>query len=424
MQTNHRKLWKSPWRYKEGVVISLGLFILGLAFEWVFYPQYIKAPSWPLNIVLFTILPLFLILISLFFKKNALIQWLQQVPAAISSIILYTFVVLLMGFIPQTDEVVPTIIQKLGLTHITSSYIMILAHTFLLTTLGMVAIKRLRPFKGKNIGFFLNHVGLWIILAAGFLGVGDFYRLSVPLVEGEVPTHLAYDAKTGEKFRIPIFLQLIDFDIEEYNPQIFWLDSSYSVIENNEQKSSIQIEEGKEFTYSNWKFKVLEYFPLAVRDKENKSYISDSTAGSCPAANILAYNLVTHDTIKAWVCSGSFVMRSYAITLEKNLKLSIGRPLAKAFRSRIAYTYKDNKSDTVLVEVNKPVTIGAWKIYQQSYDSEKGRWSDLSVVEVITDPWLPAVYLGIFMVLAGAIYIFWIGRGTSTKQILKSEENE
>ena len=54
------------------------------------------------------------------------------------------------------------------------------------------------------------------------------------------------------------------------------------------------------------------------------------------------------------------------------------------------------------IEVNRPMEIEGWKIYQLSYDETKGRWSDISVFELVRDPWLPVVYTGIIMMMAGA----------------------
>ena len=69
------------------------------------------------------------------------------------------------------------------------------------------------------------------------------------------------------------------------------------------------------------------------------------------------------------------------------------------------------------IEVNKPVSIDGWKIYQTGYDEMLGRWSDRSVIELVRDPWLPVVYIGIFMILIGTLYLLWMGKGrTKTKK--------
>lgn len=58
------------------------------------------------------------------------------------------------------------------------------------------------------------------------------------------------------------------------------------------------------------------------------------------------------------------------------------------------------------IEVNHPLKISGWNIYQLSYDETKGRWSDISVFELVRDPWLPYVYAGILMMMAGAVCLF------------------
>ena len=55
------------------------------------------------------------------------------------------------------------------------------------------------------------------------------------------------------------------------------------------------------------------------------------------------------------------------------------------------------------VEVNKPVEVDGWKIYQYGYDTQMGAMSRYSILELVSDPWLPLVYTGIYMMLAGAL---------------------
>ena len=48
-------------------------------------------------------------------------------------------------------------------------------------------------------------------------------------------------------------------------------------------------------------------------------------------------------------------------------------------------------------------------MYQYDYDSEAGTESRFSVLELVKDPWLPLVYAGIFMMLAGALLMLVTG---------------
>ena len=58
------------------------------------------------------------------------------------------------------------------------------------------------------------------------------------------------------------------------------------------------------------------------------------------------------------------------------------------------------------IRVNKPLSVRGWKIYQYSYNEAMGADSDISIFELVSDPWLPFVYAGIFMMLAGAVWLF------------------
>ena len=67
------------------------------------------------------------------------------------------------------------------------------------------------------------------------------------------------------------------------------------------------------------------------------------------------------------------------------------------------------------IRVNKPLAVRGWKIYQYSYDEARGNESSISVFEFVRDPWLPYVYAGIFMMLAGAVSLFVSGNWSNRK---------
>ena len=51
-------------------------------------------------------------------------------------------------------------------------------------------------------------------------------------------------------------------------------------------------------------------------------------------------------------------------------------------------------------------TVNGWKIYQLSYNEQMGKWSNISVFELVRDPWLHAVYVGIYLLIIGAVGMF------------------
>ena len=79
----------------------------------------------------------------------------------------------------------------------------------------------------------------------------------------------------------------------------------------------------------------------------------------------------------------------------------------KRFASDISVNTDDGETVNGTVEVNKPLKVKGWKIYQYGYDVQRGPESPYSVFMLVRDPWLPAVYLGIFLMLAGALCLMF-----------------
>ena len=75
----------------------------------------------------------------------------------------------------------------------------------------------------------------------------------------------------------------------------------------------------------------------------------------------------------------------------------------KRFASDISVHSKNGSQIQGTVEVNKALKAEGWKIYQYGYDSSLGNNSPYSVFLMVKDPWLPLVYAGIFLMLAGAL---------------------
>lgn len=81
----------------------------------------------------------------------------------------------------------------------------------------------------------------------------------------------------------------------------------------------------------------------------------------------------------------------------------------RRFASEIQILTKSEKNIQATVDVNKPVEVDGWKIYQYGYDTSMGAKSNTSILELVSDSWLPYVYLGIYMMLAGGVLMFVTG---------------
>ena len=83
--------------------------------------------------------------------------------------------------------------------------------------------------------------------------------------------------------------------------------------------------------------------------------------------------------------------------------------MPKRFASEVMVRSKSGEIIPAVIEVNKPLKVDGWKMYQYDYDSEAGAESTISVLQLVRDPWLPLVYAGIFMMIAGAFLMMIIG---------------
>jgi hypothetical protein len=403
-----RKTWEHPWRYKESFLVVLELVFMGLIFEVLTGGKGAPLLKWPANMMVGVGLLLLLFTIYYRFKRLPMVKWLSSIPAAISAISFFALVVLLLGFIRQDDTDVNRYLKLIGLTHMKNSWLMMISGLYFLTTLGFVALRRATPFSRKNLGFLLNHAGLWITIAAGYLGSGDLMRLNLTIWEGQPSMNQAMDKRTQQVHTLPFSVRLIDFNIKDYNPKMAIMDGRSGAISFEEGKALPFIEEGLKTTLMEWDVEVLEYEPTAFRQDE--IYFEADSVGSAPAAYVKVINRVSGEEKNGWLSSGSFRVVHQHIPLDNHNFLVMTIPEPEKYSSDILIVNKIGEARPLTLEVNKPFKYMGWKLYQQSYDERMGKWSQVSVLEAVRDPWLPVVYFGIFLLLAGAFYLFWIGQ--------------
>lgn len=111
-------------------------------------------------------------------------------------------------------------------------------------------------------------------------------------------------------------------------------------------------------------------------------------------------------TTKGWVTCGSYQFPYQGLRLDSHHTVVMPNREPARFASDVTIFTKEGQSADATIEVNKPFTIAGWKVYQLSYNEQMGKWSNLSVFELVRDPWLPAVYFGIYMILVGAVLMF------------------
>ncbi len=401
-----KPIWVQPWGYREGAWIAGGLLLVGFALQWVGGGLQSQALAWPVNVVVALVFSGILVLVHVVAPQADLVVWLRRIPATICALALVTVLALLMGLVLQDDEAAAPWIRRLGLASLTTSWPFLFGMCFFLATLGMATVNRLIPCRLKDIGFLLNHLGLYVAVLAGLMGAPDVERWLMELREGEL-VWTATNAE-GHAHEMPLALELIRFEKEEFAPKLVKVETDTHRIVPDTLAHVIEIGDEVEGRIGAWDVTVLRFHALAMPIGDRYEPVFDQGAG--PAARIRAVHDATGEVREGWITCGSFAFPHELLAVDDDLSLAMTVPRASAYRSRAILYTPDADAEEIVIEVNRPYAAAGWKLYQYSYDDRFGRWSRTSIIECIRDPWLPVVYGGIYMLLAGAVYLMFMGR--------------
>jgi hypothetical protein len=400
----NRKTWTQPWSYREGTIITLSIIILGFVFQAASGGVILRPAVFPMNLIAGLVFLALLVFVFFRFNKHLLIKALGSVKLALPAIFGFTFLVLIMGFVKQDVEPKNSISKLFGLTQMVKTWPFILINIYLMVLLGVVTLKRMSPFSLKNAGFFLNHFGLFLVLFSTALGRSDMQRLTMNCYQGQ-PEWRATDA-TGKTYELPVAIELQKFNIDEFRPKVTIIDNATGQIALQNAKSQYEMLDRNSFNLAGYQVAVEQF--IESSGKLGDSYYAVNEPGSAPSARLK----VTTDSavITGWVCSGSYVRQPEALKLNEQYSLIMLPPEPRKFSSALKIQTKSGKQVNTIIEVNRPFELEGWTIYQLGYNMQMGRWSDLSVLELVRDPWLPVVYLGIFLMMAGAAFLFIYGK--------------
>ncbi|NPA45376.1 MAG: hypothetical protein GXO49_07570 [Chlorobi bacterium] len=416
-----RRLFQFPWQYKEGFVISFILIILGLGFDFI-TKKPIHFPAFPTNLSLVITYTLLLIAIYKFEKNNKIVKWISGIPAAITATVLFTIVSAILGIVPQVEPGVilkDDILYDLGFKHLTTSWLIAFTYLFFVTSLGFATVKALIPFKKKKFGIFLSHLGLYIIFIAGIAGSSDAKRTYFYLENDAEPTNIVTDFYSPQKYETPFKLQLNKFDIIEYNPKIVLVNfSDNELITPNSSKHFI-IKDSLSENFLDWTIKVEKFIKYSYpTDTSYSKFEETKSKGAIPAALVAIYDKQGNLINQEWITSGNFIFPRKNIAVNEKYYFAMLSPEPKEFSSDITAFLPDGTTENFILKVNKPKKLMGWDLYQTGYDERRGKWSSYSIIEAGYDPWLPAVFTGIFILIAGTFYLFWLG-----SRAIKEDDN-
>ena len=137
--------------------------------------------------------------------------------------------------------------------------------------------------------------------------------------------------------------------------------------------------------------------------------ITTATLGNADMQRLKMITIIREPEWRAIGNDGLVKELPIAIELKRFIMEEYDDGTPKRFASEVQILTETGKNIQTTVDVNKPIEVNGWKIYQYGYDTAMGRMSNISILELVSDPWLPAVYTGIYMMLAGALCMFIFG---------------
>ena len=399
-------MWSKPWGYKEGLAIGAGLLAIGLLLQIT-----VGAVNWslvarPVNVIALAAYVVALAVMHFFRKRIYLFGWLSHCSAAVSSLLWVVGVTVVMGLVRQVPSGhVPA--DWLGFSQMVSSWPFVLLYFWMVTVLGLTIFRTGFSLKTGRLSFLLNHTGLFVALVAATLGNADMQRVKMTVRMGNAEWR-AVDDK-GQLVELPLAIELEDFTIDEYPPKLMLVDNETGRTLPEKSPAHLLLEEGVSGgNLQDWQLTIGQSIPMAasVASEDTLRFTEFHSIGATYAVYLKAVNRKNLKTREGWVSCGSFLFPYKAIRLDSLTSLVMPEREPQRFASEVKVYTQGGMIEEGTVEVNRPLEVEGWKIYQLSYDEAKGRWSDISVFELVRDPWLPVVYTGIAMMMAGALCLF------------------
>ncbi len=195
--------------FKKKIIISflVGLFI---AIVLSFISINPNAFAFPQNIIILFLLICFAVLTGRLSERFRAFS--SSKTAWIVSI--YIIVLMIVHWLLYHRTIFKDTIFPSPLYDFSSSGLFVLSWIFFLFVLGAVIVHRLTTVKKNNSLFLLNHIGLWVVLSAGFFGRADLYTLQTIVNKDYMISH----AYTSDKqvMSLPFSLGLHEIRKEHY----------------------------------------------------------------------------------------------------------------------------------------------------------------------------------------------------------------
>lgn len=405
------------WNYKRAFLRCALLLAVGTTLQLAFGNIPAHLLHWPWNAVLAAN---YLYLLVLAYSLSGRYRWLRTLwdrKSCIASLASVLALIIVYGLVRQ-DSSNDGPAGVLGLTSMSDSWIFTVMLAGFMTSLGIRTVAELGRagqmavmLRAGRITDFLHnasrtlvHVSVSVLLVAGIFGSGDKVKCRLTARLGE-PVGMASDAE-GNAVVLPFSVVLEKFTVDGYPPKLFVLDPADDALSGD----FLSVEaEGAKADVAGWSLSADRYLDMAGCMPGDTVYRELEHVGAVPAVYVTAENLSTGERHAGWVSCGSRIFSSSSLALGSGAAVVMPPPEARQFLSRVSVTDMDGNRDVADIRVNHPARYGAWRIYQAGYDVTQGRWSTVSMLECVKDPWYFLVDAALWLMLVSGALMFLSG---------------
>lgn len=349
------------------------------------------------------------LLILLHFQRDKW-RWVNRLSdhyASVSALGSMVFMTIIFGLTRQ-DASTEGLVGLLGFSRMTSSWPFNLLLFYFTTTVGLAVVDDLHHWRQRGLAAMMSHLAVFVVLTCGMFGSADKMRVTVN-AHLERPVAEGIDSK-GVSQTLPFAITLKEFAMEEYPPKLYLLDTRQ---ESSSEDFLLVEETTSEGEIDGWQLRVERVIDMAGRMPDSEEWIEMVHTGAAPAIYLKATNPATGESYSGWVSCGSHIFEPSYLRLGERYAVAMPRRDAKRYLSRVDVEQMTGERQRFDVEVNHPARIGAWRIYQVGYDTARGRWSSVSVLECVKDGWYSAIHIALWLMLSAGVVMFVTAGGRS-----------
>ena len=395
------------WGYKRAFLRCLLLFVVGVVLQCVVGDFDNGFLRYPLGLILAVNYLYLLILLHFQRDKWRWVNRLSDHYASVSALGSMVLITIIFGLTRQ-DTSTEGLVGLLGFSRMTSSWPFNLLLFYFTTTIGLSVVDDLHHWRHRKMAAMMSHLAVFVVLTCGMFGSADKMRVTVN-AHLERPVAEGVDAN-GVSHALPFAITLKEFAMEEYPPKLYLLDTRQ---ESSSEDFLLVEDVAAEAEIDGWQLRVERLIDMAGRTPDSDEWREMIHTGAAPAVYLTATNSATGATYSGWVSCGSHIFEPSYVRLGERYAIAMPRRDAKRYLSKVDIEQMSGERERFDIEVNHPARIGAWRIYQVGYDTARGRWSSISVLECVKDGWYSAINIALWLMLSAGVVMFVTAGGRS-----------